>query len=513
MGLFDSLFSDNPNDAAYLALASGLLGGKGSFNSILGNSLAGAQGAYSGAADAQMKRQLMKAQIGDIAAQEELRKQQAKKYEDTMSLLKNVLGGSGTSQYGAAGSGISLGGVQEPMIPSKGGLAGANPEQIAMLKAGGVDIENLFNKAQFGEAMQPGYRRSYGGGMDYMPDPTKSLGYNLKTNQVSLLPGAAEAQGSLAGATTEAQKAAEAKYTLKPFIVREGPNKGSTEELPLDVLLNNIRRTLSNPPPDTAPREGGMNAEAVQIMRDSLARETDPAKRASMQREINDALTGLPMGRPYAERVAANNPSAYQPPVIPNVSGGQGIKTGLSPAEAAQAAGLKATATTRGTDIANYITRIQESGADAGEKIDIARQIQKLYGQYEGGKLSNFGMSVASAANGIGITLDPKLGDKENAIALASGMALEMKNKGGKNQMQGNFSDADRNFMVNQAPTLIQTAKGRRQIIDGYVAMREREQQVQQWMNNYMAANNGQVDEGFFNQLRAYTSTHSVFKK
>jgi hypothetical protein len=76
MSIFDGLFSDNPNDAAYLALASGLLGGKGSFNSILGNSLAGAQGAYSGAADRGLKNQMTKMQIEEMARKLKAQQQQ-----------------------------------------------------------------------------------------------------------------------------------------------------------------------------------------------------------------------------------------------------------------------------------------------------------------------------------------------------------------------------------------------------------------------------------------------------
>jgi hypothetical protein len=302
MSIFDGLFSDNPNDAAYLALASGLLGGKGSFNSILGNSLAGAQGAYSGAADSQMKRQLMKAQMGDITAQEELRKQQAKKYEDTMSLLKNVLGGSGApNQYGAAGSGISLGGVQEPMIPSKGGLSGANPEQIAMLKAGGVDIEGLYNKAQFGEAMQPGYRRSYGGGMDFMPDPTKGIDYNLRTKQVSNLPGALEAQAAVTESTAGAQKKGEAPYQLTTYL----DEKNQTRQKPLSMVLDEIRSSLANRP--SGDSSGGTVTDK------------------SIMGRFGDTSANFDIGGKQWSQLAG--------PQATTATGGQGIKTAMSPQE------------------------------------------------------------------------------------------------------------------------------------------------------------------------------------
>lgn len=67
MGVLDSFFSDNPNDAAYTALMAGLLSGKGSFGSIAGNSLLGAQGAYSQANSNQLKNQATKLQIEEMA--------------------------------------------------------------------------------------------------------------------------------------------------------------------------------------------------------------------------------------------------------------------------------------------------------------------------------------------------------------------------------------------------------------------------------------------------------------
>lgn len=56
-GVFD-LFSDDPGQAANMMLAAGLLSGRGSFNQILGNSLAQAQGTYGSVKDQALRRQL-----------------------------------------------------------------------------------------------------------------------------------------------------------------------------------------------------------------------------------------------------------------------------------------------------------------------------------------------------------------------------------------------------------------------------------------------------------------------
>ena len=99
-GIFDSLFSDNPNDAAYLALASGLLGGKGSFNSILGNSLAGAQGAYSGAADRGLKNQMTKMQIEEMARKLKEAQAQKSRTEEAASMFPQTQVAQGPPDIG-----------------------------------------------------------------------------------------------------------------------------------------------------------------------------------------------------------------------------------------------------------------------------------------------------------------------------------------------------------------------------------------------------------------------------
>ena len=128
MGMFDQLFSDDPNNAAYLALASGLLGGKGSLNSIFGSSIMGAQNAYSGAADSQMRRLQQKAQIGDLAAQEQLRKAQAEKLaraEADQEAFRQALLSRGSPQMKSAQAALAGGGG--PTVANAANMTPADP--------------------------------------------------------------------------------------------------------------------------------------------------------------------------------------------------------------------------------------------------------------------------------------------------------------------------------------------------------------------------------------------------
>jgi len=71
MGLLDSLFSEDPNNAAYVALASGLLGGRGSFNSAASKALLNAQGVYSQASQDRRRNELVQAQMEKLRADAE----------------------------------------------------------------------------------------------------------------------------------------------------------------------------------------------------------------------------------------------------------------------------------------------------------------------------------------------------------------------------------------------------------------------------------------------------------
>lgn len=56
-GVFDSLMSDDPKEQAYMALAAGLLSGRGNFNKVAGEALMGSQNVYRQAQEAKVRQQ------------------------------------------------------------------------------------------------------------------------------------------------------------------------------------------------------------------------------------------------------------------------------------------------------------------------------------------------------------------------------------------------------------------------------------------------------------------------
>ncbi|MDQ2150057.1 hypothetical protein RBI22_15165 [Alcaligenaceae bacterium C4P045] len=154
---------------------------------------------------------------------------------------------------------------------------------------------------------------------------------------------------------------------------------------------------------------------------------------------------------------------------------------------------------------------IRKAGMQAPGTLAKLDQMEKLVGDYEGGTLTGIGVQAASLGNSLGITIDPKLGDKQAAEALFNEFALKLKNAGGTNQMPGALSDRDLAFLQATAPQLAQTADGRRTIMNSFRSVAQREQQVAKMAEEYKRRNGGRLDDGFFERLSAWSERNTMF--
>ena len=193
-----------------------------------------------------------------------------------------------------------------------------------------------------------------------------------------------------------------------------------------------------------------------------------------------------------------------QPPV--------GFKTGLSASEEAANASNKEYQTKVGADQAEQRKSIMNAGFSAPSKIAKLQQIDKLLGDFEGGRLSQTGVDFASAMNSLGIKVDKNLPNKEAAQAMSREIALSLRNPAGGAGMPGALSDADRNFLSSMTPDIGQTAEGRKQIIASGIAIEKRNQQVSDFARKY-EAKYGKLDNGFYSQLSAWSSANPLFAK
>jgi hypothetical protein len=127
-------------------------------------------------------------------------------------------------------------------------------------------------------------------------------------------------------------------------------------------------------------------------------------------------------------------------------------------------------------DVADQRKAIMNAGFTAPSNIAKYQQIGKLLADVDGGKYTPAGTEFASALNGLGIKIDKNLPNKQAAASLANQAALELRNPAGGGGMPGALSDSDRNFLASMTPNMAQSAEGRKQVIDSYIALQTRNQ-------------------------------------
>jgi hypothetical protein len=166
---------------------------------------------------------------------------------------------------------------------------------------------------------------------------------------------------------------------------------------------------------------------------------------------------------------------------------------------------------------ADQYNKIQDAGFAAATKSAKLQQLGKLLDDFNGSKLSPMGMELAQFAKSLGLNVDPKLPNKEASIALTNELALAMRNPANGEGMPGNFSDADREFVVKSVPNLMQTAQGRRQLIDMQIQLLQRQADTaamaRKWAQRYgrLDAVNPVTGKSFFDNLQDWSARNPLF--
>jgi hypothetical protein len=149
---------------------------------------------------------------------------------------------------------------------------------------------------------------------------------------------------------------------------------------------------------------------------------------------------------------------------------------------------------------------IQKSAFNAPGQIAKLSRLEELLQGVEGGKLAPLGTEVAGLARSLGFNIDPKLGNKQAAEALAVEMALSMKPVG-----SGAMSDRDFENFMQTVPSLSKTAEGRKQITQTLKAKAHRDLEIGKMARSYAAKNNGVIDDGFLDQAAGYSAQNPIF--
>jgi len=155
-------------------------------------------------------------------------------------------------------------------------------------------------------------------------------------------------------------------------------------------------------------------------------------------------------------------------------------------------------------------SEIQSAGYLASNKLNKVSRLNNLLEGVNTGKLTPAGVEIASTAQSLGFTVDPKLGNKQAAEALTNEMALELRNPSGGAGMPGAMSDADRQFLRGMVPGIEKTPEGRKMITESMVKLAKRDQEVAKIARDYRKKK-GMIDEGFYEELNAYSAANPLF--
>jgi hypothetical protein len=158
---------------------------------------------------------------------------------------------------------------------------------------------------------------------------------------------------------------------------------------------------------------------------------------------------------------------------------------------------------------------IQTQGMGAPTQIAKLNRLDQLLDQVDTGKFSGTMQFFKAAAKDAGVDLEAlgirdDVAPAEAAAALANEMALDLRSTGDGGGMPGAMSDKDREFLVAMTPNLAQTAEGRKLLISARKKMLERQREVARLARDYRK-NNGQLDEGFFDELQTYSDANPLF--
>ena len=503
MGLLDSLNSEDARFGLGLLAAGGYQAQPMNFGQRIQQAMGGME-AYK---QNEMKSRYMQSQLDENTSQIEQRKQQLELARQKQAYSAAFLGdgpqGSAIPE-GAAGSPQAAQAFAQGTPATFGGVA-LTARQISQkfgipMEAivsdynsnGGKKIAEFIMK-QGTPDMQVANGYAYDKnkqGAGFMPSLTTSTSGQTSMNRIGPdgLPVVSAPAGALE--TYGAYKAADAGLKpIKVFNPATQREEFSTE----GAVAGAARPGYATEPQMRATVGGSMGADPAAIQREIKATQTslmqpmDEGSKAQLRAHLVE-LQSNPAGR------APGNFAA-----------------GPSAAEAATAKAGEITAEQRAKDVAEQRKSIMNAGFSAPSTIAKYQQLGKLLEGVDGGSLTATGTNLASAMNSLGFKIDKNLPNKEAAAALGNQMALELRNPANGAGMPGAMSDADRNYLVSMIPNASQSLQGRKQLIEAQIAISQRQAQVATFARNY-EKKHGALDNGFFEQMQAWSSANPLFR-
>ena len=280
------------------------------------------------------------------------------------------------------------------------------------------------------------------------------------------------------------------------------PIKGAAEEVARAEALKTGAVEAAKAPYSFGTYPTGVNA-APQIMSTQRLMQLEAARGGQPPQSAPQFAPQQP-GQP-------GQPAQLSVTQPPRPGSGTSFGGGLSGPDPVRVSADKTQADSYAKFYADTFTNTQSAGLTASSGLQKLDRIQQLMQGINTGKLTPAGMEVAGYAQSLGIPLDPKLGNKQAAEALAGQIALELRNPSGGAGMPGALSDNDLKFLRSMTPGLAQTPEGRNSIIETKRKLLERDKDVATLARQYKRSHNGIIDDGFSQALQDYSTSHPLF--
>jgi hypothetical protein len=153
---------------------------------------------------------------------------------------------------------------------------------------------------------------------------------------------------------------------------------------------------------------------------------------------------------------------------------------------------------------------LQKSAITATNQLSKLDRMEQLLQGVQTGKLAPAMTQIQALGDSLGFKVDPSLGAKQALEAMSNEIALTLRNPAGGAGMPGALSDKDREFLSSMTPGLGKTNEGNALIIKTAKALNQRSQVVAKMARDYRKQH-GHFDEGFYDELQAYSDAHPLF--
>ncbi len=170
-----------------------------------------------------------------------------------------------------------------------------------------------------------------------------------------------------------------------------------------------------------------------------------------------------------------------------------------------------------GKEMGEVYSNLLKADLNAPNTIGKYNRLGSLLGEVNTGKFKGTTTDIKASAKSLGLDLNAMgvtddVAPAQAARALSNQMALELRNPAGGAGMPGAMSDQDRNFLTQMVPNLENDPGAVNKMIEYRVKLAQREQKVAKMARDYRKKN-GKFDEGFFDELSAWSAKNHLFDK